>query len=104
MGPFWEEIHAREHEQSIGATASPNPGSGFLKTSWKQCSNSAQPYSYLSDKMQRSMNVTVNCKAVEEIGNKDEILTLFLDYLTEMLGECRNTDLSSNESEILLTT
>lgn len=50
------------------------------------------------------MNVTVNCKVVEAIGNKDEILTLFLECLTEMLGECRNTDLSSNESEILLTT
>lgn len=50
------------------------------------------------------MDVTVNCKVAEAIENKDEILTLFLDYLTETLGEYRNTDLSSNESEILLAT
>lgn len=50
------------------------------------------------------MDVTVTCKVAEEIENKDEILTLFLDYLTETLGKCRNTDLSSNESEILLAT
>lgn len=45
----------------------PKSGSEFIKTSCKQWYNSAQPYTYLVEKMQRTMNVAVNSKITETI-------------------------------------